>query len=107
MKVIDFEAYATERGCSRLDIGEPALHKRQSSYTQAQWDRMIKAQSVRDSELVAKREELWFEYQMEVEAGNIRPPTTEEQCAELVTGQPDNPEVLAAKKCLEILAEDA
>lgn len=102
-RVIDFESFASERGLSRHNLGEHAIHKRRSSHSDAQWSKIVEAQLFRDRELSGARAALRDEYRRLVNAGKIRPPTIKEQCEDAATGHPDNPATQAAIECLRIM----
>lgn len=99
MRIISKETYLTQKGFSRLGIGEAALHKNipQGKIRK----RIIDRQSEKDWVLIAKRDELRAEYEAKVESGEIRPPTRTEKLIETAKGHPDIESTLAARRLLE------
>jgi hypothetical protein len=97
-KVIDEEAYLTQHGASRQDIGECALHKN-IPYGNIR-KRLIEYQAKKDGELITKREVLREAYRAKVSAGEIRPPTRTERLIAIANGHPDNEAVQAARRLL-------
>ena len=96
--VMDEEAYLSVNGAGRQGIGESAMHKN-IGYGRPR-EELIKNQSLKDQELLAKREQLRQEYRDKVRAGELRPPTVTEQRILTANGHPDNPSVQAARRLL-------
>jgi len=97
-RVIDEEAFLTQNGASRQDIGECALHKNIPEGNIRK--RLIEAQAAKDRTLVEKRATLREEYRSKIAAGEIRPPSRIEQLIATANGHPDNESVQAARRLL-------
>ena len=104
-EVVDFETYAARGGADRADMGDLALAKRGRNQTDKQWNRIIANQVKRDDVVMMRRNELREEYQLEVEAGRIRPPSRVERLKATAAGHPDNDSTQAARRILERMGE--
>lgn len=98
-EVISEEDYLEQKGASRFDIGDAALHKNIPEGNIRK--KLVDAQSEKDRQLLEKRDILRKEYQGKVEAGEIRPPTREERLKTTAAGHPDLEATQAARKILE------
>ncbi|KKM62853.1 hypothetical protein LCGC14_1517410, partial [marine sediment metagenome] len=98
---MDFETFATKRGGSRQDYGEPGAHKRSRRQSDKQWSRIIKHLMQKDDELDTRRVDLRKQYAALVKQGVLRPLTRMEKLKATAAGHPDNPSVQAARRVLK------
>lgn len=99
IEVIDEETWLARQGASRMDLGDPAIH-RQPGGTPKSIAKNAQNQARKDHALIARRTELREQYEELVRVGEIRPPTRLERLAAIAKGHPDNPSVQAARRLL-------
>lgn len=99
-QVIDFEAFATLRGASRLDYCEDGAVSPAGHMPKSNWRRQMKTRAERNAELAKRRSELWEEYQRLVVEGKVRPPSRIERLLEAANGHEDKAQTHAARRVL-------
>jgi hypothetical protein len=99
--VMDEETYLAIHGASRQSIGDSALHKNKGNNSDKVWSKIVDRQAQKDTELVARREELRQEYQQKVANGELRPPTRLERLLSTANGLEEKESVQAARRVLE------
>lgn len=97
--VMSYETFAAINKASRGDIGDAGLHMaNKSPKTQR---RFVKAQALKDFDVIIKRGELRKVYDDLVGAGVLRDYTTKESLIQKALGHPDNTSVQAARNILD------
>ena len=96
---MSYETFAAINKASRGDIGDAGLHMANKSHkTQS---RFVKAQAMKDFDVIIKRGELRKVYDDLVGAGVLRDYTTKESLIQKALGHPDNTSVQAARNILD------
>jgi hypothetical protein len=98
MLILSEEEYLSINGASRQGIGDCALHK---NIKENQKQELVERQAQKDRELLDRRETLRKEYQLKLEAGEVRPPTRTERLIMTANGHDDRGDVKAARRILE------
>ena len=99
-QVIDFEAFAAQRGASRLDYCDDGAVSPAGHMPQSNWRRQMKTRAERNAELSQRRAELWEEYQRLITERKIRPPSRIEKLLEVANGNEDRAQTHAARRVL-------
>lgn len=97
-EVLTFEQFAARQGAGRGQIGEAALHMSSSAKSIRTHQRQVLAQARADQEVIALRARLQAEYNAQVAAGRLRPPTAREEVIWRANGHPDNDSTQAARR---------
>src|SRR5690606_38018808 len=99
-QVIDFEAFAAQRGASRLDYSDDGAVSPAGHMPQSNWRRQMTTRAERNADLSQRRAELWEEYQRLITERKMRPPSRVEKLLEVANGNEDGAQSHAARRVL-------
>lgn len=100
-EVMDFETFAALHGAGQGDYHEPGLHRLNSSVSQAARQRALNRLEMRIAENAKRRAALRAQYDQLVDAGELRPPTAQEDLERIAAGHPANEATQAAIRVLQ------
>lgn len=98
---ISKEDYLTQNGASQFN-GDVALNRKSSNMSPATWNRIVDNSAKSNQKGYDLYDKISREYDTKILSGEIVKPSVNEEAIKIAQGHPDNPEVMAARRVLEI-----